>query len=412
MFDMSNDSHYFRGAEELEKAGYNRSGAIWEHSDGRRYAPLYEGKMFHHYDHRFGTFEGEGKAQAIQDTTLEEKQYPDFEPTPKYWVPEDEVDIRASRVPTRLKSSFEEEDAEKCLKILAEWVLGSVEGLNPHNPIASLAEIRHHLLDVLGPHATSTLVVGQSLQNWLSKVASRASEMYRYTPLTQEDLAFIKDYGWHWVELAGDLIARKTPRWLMGIRSITKVVNERTIVGGLLPKSGVGNSANIWMIPEDLNCSYCASLIANISCLPFDYIARQKVGGFNLNLYHVKQLPALAPNQYNQSDLEFVRARVLELTYTSHSMRPWAEDLGYTGAPYAFNPCRRAQLRAELDAFFAKKYGLTRDELRYVLDPHCVKGKNYPSETFRTMKNNEMLRFKEYRTQRLVLEAFDRITKH
>ena len=107
-----------------------------------------------------------------------------------------------------------------------------------------------------------------------------------------------------------------------------------------------------------------------------------------------------------------VNKTILELTYTSHSMRPWAEDLGHTGAPFAFDPDRRAQLRAELDAFFAKKYGLTREELRYVLDPHDVKGADYPSETFRGLKTKEMNQFGEYRTQRLVLEAFDRMTGH
>ena len=30
---------------------------------------------------------------------------------------------------------------------------------------------------------------------------------------------------------------------------------------------------------------------------------------------------------------------------------------------------RRSQLHAELDAYHARLYGLTRDELRYILDP-------------------------------------------
>jgi hypothetical protein len=91
-------------------------------------------------------------------------------------------------------------------------------------------------------------------------------------------------------------------------------------------------------------------------------------------------------------------------------MRLWAEDLGHVGAPFAFDPDRRALLRAELDAFFAKKYGLMRDELRYILDPHDIKGPDYPSETFRGLKTKECNQFNEYRTQRLVLEAFDRMT--
>ena len=89
---------------------------------------------------------------------------------------------------------------------------------------------------------------------------------------------------------------------------------------------------------------------------------------------YLKQFPALSPVLFTSSEDQLVKNTVLELTYTRDAMRPWAEDLGYTGEPFAFNPDRRAQLRAELDAFFAKKYGLTRDELRYVLDPHNVKG--------------------------------------
>jgi hypothetical protein len=52
-------------------------------------------------------------------------------------------------------------------------------------------------------------------------------------------------------------------------------------------------------------------------------------------------------------------------------------------------------------------YGLTRDELRYILDPADVKGPDYPSESFRVLKKNEIARFGEYRTARLVLAAYD-----
>lgn len=45
--------------------------------------------------------------------------------------------------------------------------------------------------------------------------------------------------------------------------------------------------------------------------------------------------------------------------------------------------------------------------LRYILDPADVKGPDYPSETFRVLKNNEKARYGEYRTARLVLAAWD-----
>jgi len=93
-------------------------------------------------------------------------------------------------------------------------------------------------------------------------------------------------------------------------------------------------------------------------------------------------------------------------------MAPFARDLGYQGQPFAWDKNRRSHLRAELDAWYARAYGLTRDELRYILDPADVKGPDYPSETFRVLKKNELARFGEYRTARLVLAAYDELTQH
>lgn len=70
---------------------------------------------------------------------------------------------------------------------------------------------------------------------------------------------------------------------------------------------------------------------------------------------------------------------------------------------------RRAILRAELDAYYAKLYGLTRDELRYILDPKDVYGPDFPGETFRVLKEKEEKDYGEYRTRRLVLKAWDKM---
>ena len=51
-------------------------------------------------------------------------------------------------------------------------------------------------------------------------------------------------------------------------------------------------------------------------------------------------------------------------------------ELGFTGKPFGFDEARRGVLMAELDVFFAKKYGLTEEEFRYILDPKDVKGGN------------------------------------
>jgi len=49
------------------------------------------------------------------------------------------------------------------------------------------------------------------------------------------------------------------------------------------------------------------------------------------------------------------------------------------------------------------------DELRYTLriDPKEVHGEDFHGETFRVLKEKEVKQFGEYRTRRLVLEAWD-----
>src|SRR5262249_16787485 len=113
------------------------------------------------------------------------------------------------------------------------------------------------------------------------------------------------------------------------------------------------------------------------------------------------------PSAYTKGDLDFIVTRVLELTYTASDLKPFAEDLDYDRAPFEWDEERRAQLRAELDAYYASIYGLTKDELRYILDPQDVYGPDFPGETFRVLKEREVKQYGEYRTRRLVLNAWD-----
>ena len=196
-------------------------------------------------------------------------------------------------------------------------------------------------------------------------------------------------------------------QWLMGWRNIARTTDERTFIVGISPLTGFGHSGTLFFTSEP---SFLASALLGLcSSLVFDFSVRQKIGGTNMTHNYVKQFPVLPPSAYDSTAINFIQPRVLELTYTSHDLKPWAEDLGYDGPPFRFDPERRALLRAELDAFYAHLYGLNRDELRYILDPADVMGPDYPSETFRVLKNNEIRQFGEYRTQRLVLEAWDRL---
>ncbi|PPD46943.1 MAG: restriction endonuclease [Methylobacter sp.] len=196
-------------------------------------------------------------------------------------------------------------------------------------------------------------------------------------------------------------------QWLLGFRDVTSAKLERTMVATVIASVAVGHKLPLVFL--DHKPRLIAAFLGNLTSLTFDFVTRQKIGGTSMGYAIIRQLPFLRPEIFDSASLDFIVPRVLELTYTAHDLQAWAQDLGYNGLPFTFDPDRRAIIRAELDAWYAHAYGLTRDELRYVLDPADVMGEDYPSETFRVLKNNELRLFGEYRTGKLVLQAFDRM---
>jgi hypothetical protein len=207
---MADSSAAFRTAEQLRGTGLALMKNRWAAENGQSWVPLYEAKMIHLYDHRWGTYDNNGESR---DATLSEKQDPAFEPMPRYWVPECDV---ADRLATKA------------------WTRG----------------------------------------------------------------------------------------WLLGWRDITSAHVLRTTIATPYPAFAIGHTIrNLFVIDQP---RLAAAFIAGLSSLTFDFIARQKLGGTHLTVEILKQLPVLSPSRYNYSDLNFIVPRVLALTYTSHSMAPFA----------------------------------------------------------------------------------------
>lgn len=224
--------------------------------------------------------------------------------------------------------------------------------------------------------------------------------------------------------------------WLLAYRDIASAKVERTMIASIIPKAGTGDTAPVMYIDKSF-IKLIPGLIGNLNSLVFDYVTRQKIGGTHLRLGYVKQLCVLPPSVYDENHLTFLYPRVLQLIFTAYDLQPFSEDMGYYGAPYIWDEGRRTLLRAELDAYYARLYGLNRKQLRYILDPadltpreledildpweevadpldaqgyaQRTAASDFPSETFRVLKEKEFRQFGEYRTRRLVLEAWDRL---
>jgi hypothetical protein len=194
----------------------------------------------------------------------------------------------------------------------------------------------------------------------------------------------IEDYD----KLSKDLA--KT-NYYIAMRRLARAHDERTTIACLVPKSAMADNMVGWDI--DTTPENKTLILANVNSIVYDYLVRQKVGGAVLSHFILKQLPIMPPSAYTPADIDFIVPRVLELVYTAYDLRPFAEDMGYHGEPFRWDEGRRAQVRAELDAYYARLYGLTRDELRYILDPKEIYGEDFPGETFRVLKEKEVKQF-------------------
>lgn len=203
----------------------------------------------------------------------------------------------------------------------------------------------------------------------------------------------------YWVRES--LVDAELPDWLLAFSDITSPTNERTLVPTPIPKSGVGNKLPL-IISSNSNLS---CLLACTSSYVVDFLARQKIGGTTLNYFYLKQFAVLPPTAFSAKapwnpavTVEaWIAPRVAELVSTAVDMTAFADELGVTGAPFTWDPARRELIRAELDAAFFHLYGVSREDVEYIMD------------TFPIVKRRDEAAFGEYRTKRLILEAYDRM---
>lgn len=235
--------------------------------------------------------------------------------------------------------------------------------------------------------------------------ANRSAQPLPATPEQHADPAWVADPQF-WVQI--DRKNYPDYRWMLGFKEITAPTNVRTMIAAILPSVGFGNKVPILQPTTAARNEWL--LCANLNSLPFDFITRQKIQGQTLNLFIVEQLPVIPPSAYAQSfgfetAADIVREAVLELTYTSHDLAPFARDLGHVNAagdvlpPFIWDEDRRLRLRAKLDALYFILYGVfdpadagqSRDDIRYIYS------------TFPIVEREETAKWGSYRSRDLCL---------
>lgn len=191
--------------------------------------------------------------------------------------------------------------------------------------------------------------------------------------------------------------------WLLGWRDICRSTDERTVISSLIPRSAVGDKFLLMLPNVDPRLAAC--LYASLCSFPLDYAARQKVGGTSLKYFTMRQLPVLRPDTF-EADApwdrgttlrDWIVCRVVELAYTASDLQSFARDVGYDLPPFEWRPQRRFDLRCELDAAFFRLYGLSEDDVAYVM------------ETFPIVRKNDEKATGVYRTKETILALYDEL---
>ncbi len=356
LFHMANDSHNFRSTEDMRREGCRLEGNIYVgHSE--RYLPLYEAKMLHQFDHRFSTYRGATEKQLnvgiLPQPTAEQKRDPGFVVQPRYWVREDVVESATPRYPEPLALALQIGHRSSIQRVLCMWAAGNrFNHGNDEEGTKLLFSAKRFNLD----SAVSRAFFDADPQ-------TTAMTLERDFPLNQDDVATIGKQLTSPERLAGDLVARFSPKWFAGWRDITNSGNERTLITCVSPKSAVGHTFPL-MFSTGIQARHLGMLISNLNSFVTDYAARQKVGRTHVTFGLLRQFPVLPPDTWTSSASrkdagvlpETLWYSALELLFTAKDLVPYAKDCGFDGPPFLWDDDRRFEIRCELDAAFFHLY--------------------------------------------------------
>jgi len=146
----------------------------------------------------------------------------------------------------------------------------------------------------------------------------------------------------------------------MAYRLIARSNDHRTFISAVVPPGYVcGNSIAIIRLPTLKQlCFLCGVMNSFV----IDYLLRQKVSA-NINMFYFLETPI--PRISSGKDFDEIARKTAQLVATTDEFSELKKELGMNNP--VSSDADRMKVRAQIDAMVAKLYGITKDELEYVL---------------------------------------------
>lgn len=210
-----------------------------------------------------------------------------------------------------------------------------------------------------------------------------------------------------------DKLGDRVNRYRIGFGDVASPTNQRSLVAALIPRHSISGHKvpTIEFEAGTLNDTLLWLGIAN--SLVMDFLVRKKIS-LTMSYTIMDSLPFPRNFQETPSAMAIAQ-RVCSLCATGDEMDAFRETAFRAGLIPSCDdvieaPNKRAITAAEIDVLVARDaFRLSKQEMLYILDPDNILGPNCGVETFKALRNAQVREFREFRTQRLIEEAWDRI---
>lgn len=146
----------------------------------------------------------------------------------------------------------------------------------------------------------------------------------------------------------------------MAYRDVASSTNYRTVISTIIPPGYVcGNTINIVRLS---NLKYLCFLCGMMNSFVIDFFMRQKVSA-HVNMFSFLETPI--PRLSSGKEFDAIVRKVVQLVAVTPEFDTLKREVGVEHA--LTNENDRMQARAQLDAMVAKLYGVTKEELEFIL---------------------------------------------
>ncbi len=204
----------------------------------------------------------------------------------------------------------------------------------------------------------------------------------------------------------------RSDRFRIGFGDVASPTNQRGLVAALLPNCTVSGHKvpTIEFInggPRDI-----LLWLGVANSLVMDFLVRKKIS-LTMSYTIMDSLPFPRDFEMTRSSAEIAR-RVCSLCAVGPEMETFQQEaiaMGILAAgEFIVDPDQRAVVAAEIDVLVARDvFQMRKEEMLYILDPDNILGQDCGVETFKALRNAEQRVFDEFRTQKLILDAWERV---